>query len=92
VVTPLVGVLRWPQALKLNPGEVAETFTVPLLELLTIRPRQDERQLGGQRRIIHSYAHRSAEQERLIWGLTGNILADFLEVVRPHVPPLSGRL
>ncbi len=86
VVTPFVGVLEWPQVVKPNPGEVAETFTIPLVELLAIRPERETRQLEGQRRVVYSYAHRSAEQERLIWGVTGNILEDFLSIIGPHAP------
>jgi 8-oxo-dGTP pyrophosphatase MutT (NUDIX family) len=86
LVTPLVGVLGWPQALVADPAEVADIFTVPLAELLALTPRQEARQLEGQRRLIHFYAHRHGDRERLIWGLTGNILADFLAVVRRFVP------
>jgi 8-oxo-dGTP pyrophosphatase MutT (NUDIX family) len=83
VVTPVVGVLPWPQPVRLNPAEVAEVFTVPLTELLTLEPRREARAINGQRRTIYYYTHRSAERERLIWGLTGNIVADLLGVVRP---------
>ena len=82
LVTPLVGVAPWPQPLTLNRGEVADTFTVPLAELLSVSPRQEERQLEGQRRVLHFYAHGQGADERLIWGLTGNIVADFLGAVR----------
>ncbi len=82
LVTPLIGVAPWPQPLALNRGEVADTFTVPLPELLAVRPRREERQLEGQRRVLHFYAHGQGDHERLIWGLTGNIVADFLAVVR----------
>ena len=82
VVTPVVGVLPWPQALTLQVTEVAEVFTVPLRDLLTITPRQETRLLEGQRRVIYFYAHQSSSGERLIWGLTGSIVADFLSVVR----------
>lgn len=88
LVTPLVGVLTWPQTLQPNPLEVAEVFCVPLAELLALTPRQEARQLEGYRRVLHYYTHRSAvpaAKERLIWGLTGNILADFLGVVRPYL-------
>jgi 8-oxo-dGTP pyrophosphatase MutT (NUDIX family) len=88
LVTPLVGVLPWPQTLQPNPLEVAEVFCVPLAELLALTPRQEVRELEGYRRVLHFYTHRSAvpaAKERLIWGLTGNILADFLGVVRPHL-------
>ena len=82
VVTPVVGVLPWPQPLMLQTAEVAEVFTVPLAELLTLTPRQETRLLEGQRRVIYFYAHQGSSGERLIWGLTGSIVADFLSVVR----------
>lgn len=87
LVTPLVAVLAWPQPLRPNPLEVADIFTVPLRDLLALSPRQEARQLEGQRRVLNYYTHPSPQGERLIWGLTGNVLADFLEVVRPHTPP-----
>jgi 8-oxo-dGTP pyrophosphatase MutT (NUDIX family) len=87
LVTPLVAVLAWPQPLRPNPLEVADVFTVPLRDLLALSPRQEARQLEGQRRVLNYYTHRGPGGERLIWGLTGNVLADFLEVVRPHAPP-----
>lgn len=86
LVTPIVGVLGWPQPLTPHPGEVADIFTVPLAELLALTPRQEARQLEGRERLIHFYAHRHGDRERLIWGLTGNILADFLAVVRRCAP------
>ena len=82
VVTPVVGVVSWPQTLTLQTSEVAEVFTVPLAELLGLTPRTETRLLEGQRRTIYFYAHQSATEERLIWGLTGSIVADFLGVVR----------
>ena len=81
-VTPVVGVLPWPQPLTLQITEVAEVFTVPLAALLSLTPRQETRMLEGQRRLIYFYAHQSPVGERLIWGLTGSIVADFLSVVR----------
>lgn len=91
LVTPVVGVLPWPQPLELSESEVAEAFTVPLTDLLALTPRQEERLLGGQRRVIYFYAHQSAEGERLIWGLTGTIVADLLGVLRPHLQARVGR-
>ena len=81
-VLPVVAAVPWPQPLTLQTAEVAEVFTVPLAELLDLTPRQETRLLEGQRRTIYFYPHRSAAGERLIWGLTGNIVADFLGVVR----------
>ncbi len=89
VVTPIVGALPWPQPVTLSPGEVAEIFTVPLHDLLALTPRQEERLLQGQRRVIHYYTYSSGPNERLIWGLTGNIVADLLSVLRPHANALA---
>lgn len=84
LVTPIVGVLPWPQPLMLCSDEVAEVFTVPLRDLLALTPRQEARQFQGQRRVIHYYAHQGSDGERLIWGLTGNIVAELLSLLRPH--------
>lgn len=81
-VTPVVGVVAWPQPLTLQTAEVAEVFTVPLAALLAMSPRQETRLLEGQRRTIYFYRHQTPTAERLIWGLTGSALEDFLSVVR----------
>ncbi|HEX7004385.1 MAG TPA: CoA pyrophosphatase [Trueperaceae bacterium] len=77
VATPLVAVLDWPQALEPNPSEVAEVFSVPLAELFGIVPRWEKRVLEGLERRIHFYAW----GERLIWGFTGNVVKDLLDLM-----------
>jgi 8-oxo-dGTP pyrophosphatase MutT (NUDIX family) len=76
VVTPLVAALPWPQALTINPAEVEEVFAAPLGELAALTPRSEERRLYGITRRIYFYEWR----ERLIWGMTANILKDFLDL------------
>lgn len=83
LVTPVVGLVGWPQPLALSAAEVDEVFSVPVAELLTLTPKQEVRLLAGQQRVSYSYAHRSLERERLIWGLTGTVVADLLSVLRP---------
>ena len=78
IVTPVVGVLAWPQPLTLNPAEVAEAFCVPLANLRTLTPRSEERRLEHYRRLLHFYTW----EERLIWGVTGNILKNLLDVLK----------
>jgi 8-oxo-dGTP pyrophosphatase MutT (NUDIX family) len=75
VVTPVVAALPWPQALTLSPFEVEEVFTAPLAELRDLEPESEERQLYGLTRRIYFYRWR----ERLIWGMTANILKNFLD-------------
>ena len=77
IVTPVVGVPLWPQPLTLNPAEVAEAFCVPLASLRALTPRSEERRLEHYRRLLHFYTW----EERLIWGVTGNILKNLLDVV-----------
>ena len=83
LVTPVVGLVRWPQPLTLSAAEVDEVFTVPVADLLALTPKEEMRFLAGQRRTIYSYAHRGPERERLIWGLTGTVVADLLATLRP---------
>ena len=77
VVTPIVGVVDWPQPLTLNPAEVEEAFTVPLGALRTLEPRTEVRYLEGMERTLYYYPW----QERMIWGMTGNILKNLLDVL-----------
>ena len=77
VATPLVAVMPWPQELEPNPSEVAEVFSVPLTELAGIVPRWEKRVLEGLERRIHFYAW----GERLIWGFTGNVVKDLLDLL-----------
>ena len=77
VVTPIVGVVDWPQPLTLSRAEVEEAFTVPLNELRTLEPRTEVRYLEGIERTLFYYPWR----DRLIWGMTGNVLKNFLDVL-----------
>lgn len=81
VVTPVVAVIPWPQVVTLNPVEVEEVFTLSLSDLQRLSPRSEERTLEGLRRRIYFYAH----EERLVWGMTGNILRNLLELM-PGIP------
>lgn len=86
IATPVVAVLPWPQPLTPNPAEVAEVFSVPLQELRGVIPRWEERTLHDFRRRIHFYNW----GERLIWGFTGNVVKDLLDLLpdsEPNRPP-----
>jgi len=77
VATPVVARISWPQPLALNPVEVADTFTTPLRDLAAIEPRSEVRQLRDYRRRIYSYPW----QGRDIWGFTGNVVKNLLDVL-----------
>lgn len=77
VATPVVALIRWPQPTRLNRAEVDEVFTAPLAELLTLSPTSEERQLLEYRRRLYSYGWRG----RTIWGFTGNVLKELLDLL-----------
>lgn len=77
VATPVVARVPWPQPLRLNPREVTEAFTVPLRELAAVEPRSEVRQLRDYRRRIYAFPWRG----RSIWGFTGNVVKNLLDVL-----------
>jgi 8-oxo-dGTP pyrophosphatase MutT (NUDIX family) len=77
IVTPVVAMVEKPLDLTLSQAEVEEVFTADLDELRRLEPRKEERILQGHHRVIHFYGY----QERVIWGLTGNVLKNLLEVI-----------
>jgi 8-oxo-dGTP pyrophosphatase MutT (NUDIX family) len=77
IVTPVVAVLEKPLDFTLSQAEVEEIFTADLAELSKLEPKREERILQDHRRVIHFYTYR----ERVIWGLTGNVLKNLLDVL-----------
>lgn len=77
VATPIVAHLPWPQELTLNPAEVDAAFTVPLAELAATTPQTRVAELAKYRRLLYAYPW----GEYLIWGFTGNVVRDLLEVL-----------
>ncbi len=79
-VTPVVGLVRPPQSLVPDPGEVAEVFEVPLDFVLDKRNHQRRsRELRGEQRFFYElpYPHRN------IWGATAGMLVNLAEVLNP---------
>jgi 8-oxo-dGTP pyrophosphatase MutT (NUDIX family) len=75
VATPVVARVAWPAPLRLDPGEVAGTFTLPLAALAAIRPTVEERLHEGVVRQLYRYRVGAHE----VWGLTGNVVRDLLD-------------
>lgn len=80
VATPVVARVPWPQELVINHGEVASVFTVPLAALAAMEPRTRVSQLPQYRRLLYSYPWGQYD----IWGFTGNVVRDLLEVAFGH--------
>lgn len=79
VATPVVAVMDGAVGWSADPGEVSDIFVAPVVELREIAPSWEERRLERFRRRIHYYPWNG----RLIWGFTGNVLKNFLEVTDP---------
>jgi len=82
VATPVVARLAWPRATVPDPAEVAEVFTLPLVELLAKEPAvRTVRSEGGSRELLE-YSVAS----RVVWGLTGMVVHDLLARIRLDSP------
>jgi 8-oxo-dGTP pyrophosphatase MutT (NUDIX family) len=78
LITPVVGLVRAPVALTLDPVEVAEAFEVPLDFILD--PRNHERhsrEWQGRQRIFFVLPF----PNRYIWGATAGMLVNLAEVL-----------
>jgi 8-oxo-dGTP pyrophosphatase MutT (NUDIX family) len=86
-VTPIVGIVSSTLELRPNPREVERILLVPIAELASIQPREEQREVPlsgrtppgetGTRAILH-YDWRGVD----IWGMTAFVVHDFLEVLR----------
>ena len=77
-VTPVVGLVRAPYPVKLDPFEVAELFEVPLAFILDPANHQrHSRELKGRQRTFYVLPY----QHRYIWGATAGMLVNLAEVL-----------
>ena len=74
-ITPIVGVIKSPFELVLDPGEVADCFTVPLSFLMQTENRHQRRFVRkGQDHTVFFIPYHDGNQERFIWGATAAII------------------
>jgi 8-oxo-dGTP pyrophosphatase MutT (NUDIX family) len=84
-VTPVVGLLQPPLALKPDPREVQEVFEVPLAFLLDPRNhRRQTRELNG--RVVGFY-EMSYERSPVIWGATAGMVVNLYRRLTGDAPP-----
>ena len=77
-VTPVVGLVRAPYPVKLDPFEVAEVFEVPLAFILDpVNHQRHSREIGGRHRTFYVLPY----QHRNIWGATAGMLVNLVEVL-----------
>jgi 8-oxo-dGTP pyrophosphatase MutT (NUDIX family) len=78
-VTPVVGIVTPPFAIKPDPFEVAEVFEVPLSFIIDPKNHQKQsRQYKGIERQFYVLPY----EDRYIWGATAGMLVNLSEVLR----------
>ena len=77
-VTPVVGLVRAPYPVKLDPFEVDELFEVPLAFIVDpVNHQRQSRELNGRQRTFYVLPY----QHRYIWGATAGMLINLAEVL-----------
>lgn len=80
IITPVIGQLRWPIALDINPREVSRVFSIPLTWLST--PEHYESRMfnapNGRRELVYFFDPYDSEQ---LWGISARITLQLLEVL-----------
>jgi 8-oxo-dGTP pyrophosphatase MutT (NUDIX family) len=76
-LTPVVGLERSPTRFRSDQVEVAEWFHIDLAELMTAPHVVRELERDGVRRSVHFYE----ASQRIIWGVTGAIVHELLELL-----------
>ena len=87
-VACFVGRLAGPRDYRLEAAEVAEAFHVPCEELL-LPDRWGYRSSKHKLARFRSVPYFNHDEERVVWGLTGIILRDFVQQVMGWAPPLG---
>lgn len=76
-VTPVVGVIKWPNVFRVGEHEVARIFTIPLTWLANPMNRWEFTMAGRNRSLIAYHPY----DGELLWGATARMTIDFLKVL-----------
>ncbi len=82
-LTPTVGMLRSPWKPRLQAEEVTSYFWAPLAKLLTSPHTTTVLHVEKRDRLVHAFTI----DDHIIWGVTGNIVADLLRLLGGENPP-----
>lgn len=79
VIAPIVGMIRPPYAVKLDPSEVDGVFEVPLAFILDpANHRRESRVFNGVERRFHAMPY----GDKYIWGATAAMLLNLYDLLR----------
>lgn len=76
-VTPVVGVVKWPNVFRVGEDEVARVFTIPLEWLANASNRWQFERPNTMRTLIAYHPY----DGELLWGATARMTVDFLNVL-----------
>lgn len=76
-VTPVVGVIKWPNVFRVGEHEVARVFMIPLNWLANPLNRWEFTMPGRNRSLIAYHPY----DGELLWGATARMTVDFLKVL-----------
>ncbi|MFN8402239.1 MAG: CoA pyrophosphatase [Anaerolineales bacterium] len=76
-VTPVVGVVKWPNVFRVGEDEVARVFTIPLEWLAKASTRWQFERPNTTRTLIAYHPY----DGELLWGATARMTVDFLNVL-----------
>jgi 8-oxo-dGTP pyrophosphatase MutT (NUDIX family) len=76
-VTPVIGVVKWPNVFRVGEHEVARIFTIPLTWLANPSNRWQFEMPGRSRSLIAYHPY----DGELLWGATARMTVDFLNVL-----------
>ncbi|KAA3478968.1 nudix hydrolase 15, mitochondrial-like [Gossypium australe] len=88
-VVPVIGILNNRKAFKPkpNPAEVDAVFDVPLEMFIKDENRiAEEREMMGEKYLLHFFDYETENKKYLIWGLTAGILIRAASVVYQRPP------
>jgi 8-oxo-dGTP pyrophosphatase MutT (NUDIX family) len=82
VVTPFVGIIPWPNSLKVDGWEADEIIEVPIAVLLDKNSCEYKKEVIGDKPVTSYFYHYNGD---IIWGATARILHQFLKLFRQAV-------
>ena len=77
IISPFVGLIPWPQALKVDQREIEEIIEVPISALLDKGCLREKTEIINGESVTSYFYH---YQGRVIWGATARILNEFLDI------------
>jgi len=80
LITPVVGILKWPIKLTLSEAEVSRVFTVPV-GWFKSEAHKEYKTFTDHHGVAHPVIYYRAYSGDIVWGITAYIINNFLRTV-----------